>query len=172
MQDRILNICALVLSLVAIGFTAWHAWLIREHNRLSVRPLLGIDCRIDKTSSANGLFLVNKGLGPAVIHKIKLLGSEFNSDTYYDLVKILVNTFGQGRYAEHSRNIRLGSFDSGDVIEAGGRYPIITLDGVDLIEPKKRHVLLDKLFQDLKKIDIEIKYTCIYGSYSGTKSWP
>ena len=85
--NTVIAICGVVIAVVSLGVSAYVAWATHKHNRLSVRPLLGLTVTFPVGATA-GLRLSNSGLGPARITDSfltfdgKLLG-EF-SRTYVD----------------------------------------------------------------------------------------
>ena len=80
---EVLATIANVATVLIAGVALWVAWrqadLAREHNRLSVRPVVQLKRHWEKNSedSVMRLEMVNNGLGPAKITAIKLMnGSE------------------------------------------------------------------------------------------------
>lgn len=69
-QNVFQNALTCVATAVAL-FAAVFAWqqvdIGREHNKLSVRPILQITPYLEGTGGRNGLFLTNDGLGPALL---------------------------------------------------------------------------------------------------------
>lgn len=74
----------LVISLCAIGLTVYQAFLIRMHNRLSVRPHLvwHINRKRGQASLTIIFTVKNEGLGPALIKEMyfELDGKRFKAD--------------------------------------------------------------------------------------------
>jgi hypothetical protein len=83
--NTVIAVCSVVIAVVSLGVSAYVAWATREHNRLSVRPLLWLSTAFVSGTTA-GLILTNSGPGPARIISSKLwfgdeeLG-EFNQPT-------------------------------------------------------------------------------------------
>jgi hypothetical protein len=68
---------AAAASAAAVGFCAflatyWQAKISREHNRLSVRPKVQFEKKIDPDNGSISFGLVNHGLGPAILDEIIL----------------------------------------------------------------------------------------------------
>lgn len=93
--NTVIAICGVVIAVASLGVSAYVAWATRKHNRLSVRPLLGLTTTFPVGATA-GLLLTNSGLGPARIissqltFKRKQLGEfeqlgEFNKPNVDDL---------------------------------------------------------------------------------------
>ncbi|WP_415844401.1 hypothetical protein ACMYUJ_14620 [Stutzerimonas zhaodongensis] len=76
-----LSTAALGISALALGFTLWQGWTLIEHNRLSVRPHVISTPYIEGPGARNGLYIVNLGLGPALLTNVSI---SFNG-TAYDL---------------------------------------------------------------------------------------
>lgn len=87
--NTVIAICGVVIAVASLSVSAYVAWATRKHNRLSVRPLLGLTIAFPVGATA-GLLLTNSGLGPARIissqltFKGKQLG-EFNKPNVDDL---------------------------------------------------------------------------------------
>ena len=68
--NTVIAICGVVIAVASLGVSAYVAWATRRHNRLSVRPLLGLTTAFPVGGTA-GLRLTNSGLGPA-----RIIGSQ------------------------------------------------------------------------------------------------
>ena len=64
--NTVIAICGVVIAVASLGVSAYVARATREHNRLSVLPLLGFTTTFPVGATA-GLRLSNSGLGPARI---------------------------------------------------------------------------------------------------------
>jgi len=64
--NTVIAICGVVITVASLNVSAYVAWATRKHNRLSVRPLLGLTTTFPVGATA-GLRLTNSGLGPARI---------------------------------------------------------------------------------------------------------
>ena len=88
-----------ITAICALLFTAYQAWLIRKHNRLSVKPNIITYPYRDKTGYTGKIQveLLNHGLGPAVIQEYKILldntdtGIKNINDAELALTKLLDN---------------------------------------------------------------------------------
>jgi hypothetical protein len=40
--NTVIAICGVIIAVASLGLSAYVAWATRNHNRLSVRPLLGL----------------------------------------------------------------------------------------------------------------------------------
>lgn len=62
-SGTLLSLAAVVISITAASISFWQLDLMREHNRLSVRPYLMITPHL--TAEKSGLYLSNEGLARA-----------------------------------------------------------------------------------------------------------
>ncbi|QJI30096.1 hypothetical protein HKK55_15775 [Pseudomonas sp. ADAK18] len=69
-SGTVLSIVAVVISIAAASIAYWQLDLMREHNRLSVRPYLMITPHL--TAEKAGLYLSNEGIGPGIITSFKI----------------------------------------------------------------------------------------------------
>ncbi|MCJ7812377.1 hypothetical protein MUP95_03535, partial [bacterium] len=124
----------------------------RKHNRLSVKPVLSFDIMYIKTELGFGLYICNKGIGPAIIIDFKIFidNAEIiakRMDLWKEALKILEINYSF--VIQHM-------FDDDTPLSAGERLPLLTVDD----DIKEEH---EKLFREaLRKINIKIKYESIY----------
>jgi hypothetical protein len=147
--NTVIAICGVVIAVVSVGVSAYVAWATRKHNRLSVRPLLGLTVTFPVGATA-GLRLSNSGLGPARITDSfltfdgKLLG-EF-SRTYVD-------------------DLRDGLAVRPHATTLGGQ-PFLDTDyqqfllSVDSYDPSQHREFRELI---LRRLRLEIQYESIYG---------
>ena len=64
-----------IVAFVALGLALWQFWVLRKHNRLSVRPYLTAGYKADPADTLSdkgiGSFkveVINNGIGPAIIN--------------------------------------------------------------------------------------------------------
>lgn len=81
---------AVLISIVAAIFSWRQVEIGREHNRLSVVPILQITPHLEGGSGRNGLFLSNDGLGPAIVTSFSVraggvVASGFGSDRWSEI---------------------------------------------------------------------------------------
>ena len=69
--DTVTAICGVAIAVASLGLSAYVALATRKHDRLSVRPLLGLTITFPVGATA-GLRLTNSGLGPARIVSSRL----------------------------------------------------------------------------------------------------
>jgi hypothetical protein len=54
------------IALCALGISVWQGYVAREHNELSILPLLHVDKEAREGNDIE-LVVINHGLGPAII---------------------------------------------------------------------------------------------------------
>ena len=83
-QDRAISYGAGIIAILSFALSIWQGWIGRQHNKLSVRPVITISEEFIG-SDADGLSIANSGAGVAFIEKVyiyvdgKLMG-EMNQD--------------------------------------------------------------------------------------------
>ncbi|MFK8005216.1 MAG: hypothetical protein AB8H03_02550 [Saprospiraceae bacterium] len=88
--DKIIGLSAMLISLLTLVIFIYQTNLIREQSRLSVTPRLAFNSSLDTPDSVSSFsyFIVNKGLGPAIIESIEIIheGNRYKLD-FQDFVK-------------------------------------------------------------------------------------
>ncbi|MUP39871.1 hypothetical protein [Labilibaculum euxinus] len=59
-----------LIAFLALSFTIWQGYLIRKHNRITVKPNLFVFNDFISDTHDKGIFIVNNGVGPAIINEI------------------------------------------------------------------------------------------------------
>lgn len=82
-MNYLLSTAALGISTLALGISLWQGWALIEHNRLSVRPHVTGTPYLEGPGARNGLYLVNLGLGPAILDSatISFDGTDYDLST-------------------------------------------------------------------------------------------
>lgn len=149
----ITSVVAVFIALLALGLTIWQAHMTRQHNYKSVKPLLSFERYRDPMDPGFGIYLINCGLGPAIIIETKFFvdGKEINKDKInpwfhvLNLLKINVP------------NIQTGFYENDSVISPGARSTLLTID-------KDTDPTIENQFKlAIPRIGIEIYYESIYG---------
>jgi len=154
-------IASLFVALVAALFVAYQAHLTRDHNRLSVRPHLGIEVDGDQK---NGRFmttmrLYNNGLGPAIIksHRVFFDKILIGDDTNVSKCR---QAFQKVREKEMKRgSTRSSVFSKGSALRHNEERILFGIE-VDLFEGFIRK----EYEQIVARFDAEIEYECMYGT--------
>jgi len=137
----------------------------RKHNRLSVRPLLGLTTTFPVGATA-GLRLTNSGLGPAKIVSSQLT---YNGEEFGEFDKPRVDEF------RHRLTKRYRLTGRPHATTLGGQ-PFLDTDyqqflfSVDPYDPSE-HGEFRRLFEE-GRLRLEIRYESIYGGEGFTVVYP
>jgi hypothetical protein len=156
--NTVIAICGVIIAVASLGLSACVARTTRNHNRLSVRPLLGLTASFPVGATA-GLRLTNSGLGPARIISSQLI---YDGKQFGEFNKLNVDEF-RDRLAVRPHAATLGG------------QPFLDTDYqqfllfVDLYDSSEHHV-----FRQLieTKLRLEIQYESIYGGEGFTVVYP
>ena len=72
-SEKIVNFCAILVSVIALTVSIWQGVVTREHNRLSVKPNFLVTPMLEGKGGKNGIYISNAGLGPGIITGAKLI---------------------------------------------------------------------------------------------------
>lgn len=156
--NTVIAICSVVIAVASLAVSAYVAWATRNHNRLSVRPLLGLTASFPVGGTA-GLRLTNSGLGPATIISSQLT---VDGKQVGEFDKLHVDEFRRGLAVRpHAATL--------------GGHPFLDTDyqqfllSVDPYDPSEHHE-----FRQLieTKLRLEIRYESIYGGEGFTVVYP
>ncbi len=70
-----ISFAAMLIAVAAVGVSLWVGYETRNHNRLSVMPQLEMDGQFAGRTEYDGFYVINKGIGPAIIKRY---------DVYFD----------------------------------------------------------------------------------------
>jgi hypothetical protein len=156
--EIIVAVAGLIVSICALGYTAYQAYLSREHNKLSVKPSLStwsetsfdeeIKCIVFEAT------LMNAGLGPAYIKSYEILIDEqpIYMPTFDDIHDAIQQAFPH--YKFDAAKCYYGLLRKKHVVAANER----TMIGKLVILPTRA---LDP--NDLKRLNIRVVYESAYG---------
>jgi hypothetical protein len=142
-------ICGVVIAVASLGVSAYVAGATRRHNRLSVRPLLGLGISFP-VGAAAGLGLTNSGLGPARIISSRLTvdGAQFGE----------FNKPNVDRLREHlAVRPHAATLGGQPFLDADYRQFLLSVDPYDPAE----HAEFRRLIEE--RLRLEIRYESIYG---------
>jgi hypothetical protein len=156
--NTVIAICSVVIAVSSLGVSAYVAWATRKHNRLSVRPVLGLRTAFPVGGTA-GLRLTNSGLGPARIISSQLTVADEDISGEFD--RSHVDAL-RDRLAVRPHATTLGG------------QPFLDTDyqqfllSVDPYDPSEHHE-----FRELieGRLQLEIRYESIYGREGFTVIW-
>ncbi len=80
----ILDISVSVIAFCALVVSIWQMTESRKHNLISTKPILCFRVISNPNEKKNGIFLVNRGLGPALIKSMMINGKEVNASNHMD----------------------------------------------------------------------------------------
>lgn len=147
---------AVCISVLAAVFAWQQVELGRQHNRLSVLPLLQITPYMEGKGGRNGLYLSNDGLGPALIKGFSVVSSGvtargFESDRW---AEVLATT-------EANPSCFTTAWPKGEtIVRPGVELPMVITTKADGMEACYAELI--KLVGG-KPIEIEVQYESIYG---------
>lgn len=142
---------ALVAS-IALWFSISESRASRHHARLSVKPMLTNDVRIDPSVTRIGLFVKNTGLGPACISSWTLLidgkpYKEIGINKWEDLTAHL----------GIDERVTYGFFLGGEAVAVGESVELLGISAEGYTPAKAK-----MLRKALRKITVRLKYQSIY----------
>ena len=151
-SDRIISYSAIVVALASMVVSVWQGAETRKHNRLSVRPRIGISFDVSHTSW--GYSVKNNGLGPAIVtgKVISVDGDDVSRGGFsgyeglYD--KLELNDF----------RIRENSIGPGTTIQSGEVEPLIQFRFDEMDEIQKQ-AFIQSMYH---RISIKIEYRSMY----------
>ncbi|WGF93987.1 hypothetical protein [Aequorivita marisscotiae] len=164
-SDTIIGVFATIIAIIALGISIWQGIVTRNHNKLSVKPILHFTSGpLPYENDGNIVYQIsigNDGLGPAIIKSYKIL---------YDSVEITSKEYGihqaslislaadKATYKENiKREINGTSLGKGSIILPNNSIRLLSFRFVELDSIKRENIITN-----LYNIDIEIIYTSIY----------
>lgn len=153
--NTVIAVCSVVIAVASLGVSAYVAWATREHNRLSMRPLLKLSTTFVAETTA-GLTLTNSGPGPARIISSKLwFGDEeigtFNQPNVHEFPIRLV----QERLLDFRPHA--ATLGGHPYLATGGQQFLLSVDRYN----KGVHGRFARLIEE--QLRLEIQYESIYG---------
>ena len=149
-----LSTFAVLISFVAAGFSGWQLKDAREHNRLSVKPIINITPYLEAEGGRSGVYISNQGLGPALIKSMNVTvdGETFGGQAQNVWPDILSRAGTEPLCYKHGWQIQ------GSVLKVGEEEAILAPTEADLPYCNA----LAMIFQLQKDITIKINYESIY----------
>jgi hypothetical protein len=156
--NTVIAICGVVIAVASLAVSAYVAWATRKHNRLSVRPLLGLTTTFPAGAAA-GLRLTNSGLGPA-----KIISSQ-----------LTVSGEAFGEFDQPNVDKLRRRLDIRPHAATLGGQPFLDTDyqqfllSIDPYDPSG-HAEFRQLIEE--KLRLEIRYESVYGGEGFTVVYP
>ena len=163
--NTVIAICSVVIAVASLAVSAYVAWATRKHNRLSVRPHLGLRTAFPVGGTA-GLLLGNSGLGPARIISSQLT---YNGEQFGEFDKPHVDEFRR-RLAERDHlTVRPHATTLGaqPLLDTDYQEFLLSVHRYDPSEHDEFRRLIDG-----GRLRLEIRYESIYGGEGFTVVYP
>jgi hypothetical protein len=157
--NTVIAVCGVVIAVASLGVSAYVARATLHHNRLSVRPLLGLTT-IFPVGDTAGLRLTNSGLGPARIISSQLTVAD---EPPGDFSKSHVDAL-RDRLAVRPHATTLGSGQP--YLDTDYQQLLLS---VDPYNPSEHHEFRQLIEGGLR---LEIRYESIYGGEGFTVVYP
>lgn len=147
---------AAVVALCALFSTIWEAKQAREHNRLSVRPILSLERRrIVSAAGVEMIFILeNCGVGPALMKDryFTVNGERVESDSAHALLDSIVGD-RFNFFLKHS------GLPGTEAPIPAGREQVLA----HIVFPGASSTTADHYLESIKHIGLRIKYESLYG---------
>jgi len=151
--ERITAIATVIIAVAALWVAVWQGCETRRHNRLSVKPHLTFLYKKAKGSDFIGLFLFNKGVGPAIVDSFEIyVDNESIAEEGYGGWKTAIARVGLNEDWIYYYAIR-----PNNAIEQGEEQVLLGIS-----RSNQTPELLEKFHKAYSRIRINIKYKSIY----------
>lgn len=157
--DIILPSVAILISLIAVIFTAWSLYIQRKHNVKSIKPIGKI--RLGDYESNIYIRIDNSGIGPLILKRVFLNGIEIPVDKML-LESIPIHKRENTKWKNFSGNYNNRTIPVGDNLELIRWTPETDFDK----SPEQIELTKYNLRDTFKDWSIKIEYTDIYESES------
>jgi hypothetical protein len=156
--STVIAICGVVIAVASLMVSADAVWATRKHNRLSVKPLLGLTTTFTRGTTA-GLGLTNSGLGPA-----KIIGSRltFNGKQLGEFNKANVDEFRR----DLNPRPHAATLGGQPFLHTDYQQFLLWVDPYDPSEHGEFRQLIEE------QLRLEIRYESIYGGEKFTVVYP
>jgi hypothetical protein len=159
-----------VIALAALGLAIYEGRELRQHNRLSVRPLFTESIRISPAHERMCLLLENHGLGPAIIKEWKLIvdGKSCKELGILRWEQLTAHLDLQ----ELGESISYGHFDPGSILAAGVSEELVGVKSAGYSKEKA-----ERFRRTLARLTIVAVYESMYKEsfrfeFEGKKHFP
>lgn len=157
LKDIILPSVAILISIIAVIFTALSLYIQRKHNIKSVKPIGKI--RIGDYESNIYIRIDNSGIGPLILLKVFLNGNEIPAD------KMLIESIPNGRrynikWKNFSGNYNNRTIPVGDNLELIRWTPETDFEK----SPEEIEITKSNIRDTFQNWNLKIEYTDIYES--------
>ena len=157
--NTVIAVCGVVIAVASLGVSAYVAWATRKHNRLSVRPLLGLTTTFTVGATA-GLRLRNSGLGPARITSSQLT---YRGEQLGEFSKPHVDKLREDLYVRpHATTLGSGR----PFLDTDYQQFLLSVDSYDPSDHGEFREVIEG------RLRLEIQYESIYGGEGFTVVYP
>lgn len=145
-------LASVVIALSALGVAIWQGYLMRKHNRLSLRPHLTFRQTLSEVNPQFALELPNNGIGPAIIKDFQVLLDGEREDQFeaqgwmalLDLIGLKGRAIG-------------ASCGHDEFLAAGQSLQLIKYESLPA------PIGIQELRKALRRIEVHIEYHSVYG---------
>ncbi|MET0013052.1 MAG: hypothetical protein ABW088_05310 [Sedimenticola sp.] len=146
-----------IIALCAFGIAVWQGYVIRAHNKISVRPHIIVEPIVQWNEPQVQILLENVGIGPAMIKSYKVLldGEEVDLSVKTALTNMISAldipeiSYGGGKVLSNNDAIRQGKTETALSITTKEEYD-------DKFDNSGAH-------KELERVQILIEYESLYG---------
>jgi hypothetical protein len=160
MDNPYITISTIVIACVAVCISIWQGWVTRQHNKLSVKPILEIFTSTTKDGTSMGVRVENHGTGPAIIKDFfvyfKGKPTKVDNREKADNIYRAANLYTSKINLWHPHK-------SGAVIKQGGTVNLIsyveknlTIQDVEKFEEKLSHLHFKFIYESIYKEKFEV----------------
>jgi hypothetical protein len=154
------RVAAIVIALCALVVSIWQMAETRRHNRTTTKPVLCYRVATDPREPANGIFLVNRGLGPAVIKSMQIGGKKVTPADHMDRAQSLAEQAKRYNISfKEDCGLKYVGLESDEIVGAGESIGLVTIRPETIQEHKP-----DVMMEFFNNVSIVIEYTDLYGS--------
>lgn len=153
MLSVVTTVATVVIAVAAVVVGVWQSLAARKHNRLSVRPLLVLEVNCDPTLRGFGVWIANKGVGPARVTDFRVLvdGKDETASVPNRWQQALITLDLNYPFVQHF------SLQPGTAISPGEIMPLITAEQNQIDENMRLHMK-----QRLPRIGCIVAYKSVY----------
>lgn len=96
--DKVTALCSVVIASLSMYVSYMQGEASREHNRLTVRPMLQLEINVDPDTGGYNAYVNNNGLGPAIVKNVifRLNGKKIERDALLVKLGFKLECFGRG----------------------------------------------------------------------------
>ena len=164
----ILDISVAIIAFFALGISIWQIRETRKHNLISTKPILCFRVITNPYEKNNGIFLVNRGLGPALIKSMKINGKEVNASNHMDHALGIADQAKRYNISfKEKSGLKYVGLECNEIVSKGESVGLVEIP-VEILEEHKPDVMMEFL----NNVKIIVKYADLYNSSTITVKNP